>query len=154
MTPVEKKKKRKKIPLLPVPGISQFGNPLLNPWSEEEVMEARTGTVTIQRLRESLWWWRVKWSEVAQLCLTLCDSMDGSLPGSSVHGIFPGKNTGVDYHFLLQGIFPTQQWNLGLPHCRQTLYCLSHQGSWWWWRREIQGWWLVSPARVLQKRGL
>ena len=30
-------------------------------------------------------------------------------------------------HFLLQQIFPTQGWNLGLPHCRQTLYCLSHQ---------------------------
>ena len=33
-------------------------------------------------------------------------------------------------HFLLQGIFLTQGLNPGLPHCRQTLYCLSHQGSW------------------------
>ena len=40
--------------------------------------------------------------------LTLCDRMDCSLPGSSVHGIFPGKNTGVGCHFLLQGNFPTQ----------------------------------------------
>ena len=32
-------------------------------------------------------------------------------------------------HFLLQGIFPTQESNPGLPHCRQMLYCLSHQGS-------------------------
>ena len=32
-------------------------------------------------------------------------------------------------HFLLQGIFLTQGSNLGLPHCRQILYCLSHQGS-------------------------
>ena len=32
-------------------------------------------------------------------------------------------------HFLLQGIFPTQGLNLGLLHYRQTLYCLSHQGS-------------------------
>ena len=31
-------------------------------------------------------------------------------------------------HFLLQGIFPTQGLNLGLPHCGQTLYPLSHQG--------------------------
>ena len=30
---------------------------------------------------------------------------------------------------LLQGIFPTQGWNPGLPHCRQFLYQLSHQGS-------------------------
>ena len=42
---------------------------------------------------------------------------------------FPGKSTGVDCYFLLQGIFPTQGSNLGLLHCRQTLYCLSHQGS-------------------------
>ena len=34
--------------------------------------------------------------------------MDHSLPGSSVHGDSPGKNTGVGYHALLQGIFPTQ----------------------------------------------
>ena len=32
-------------------------------------------------------------------------------------------------HFLLQGIFPTQESNLGLQHCRQMLYHLSHQGS-------------------------
>ena len=34
---------------------------------------------------------------------------------------FPGKSTGVGYHFLLQGIFSTQGSNLGLLHCRQTL---------------------------------
>ena len=42
---------------------------------------------------------------------------------------FPSKNTGVGCHFLLQEIFPTQGSNPGLPHCRQTLYCLSHRGS-------------------------
>ena len=42
---------------------------------------------------------------------------------------FPGKDTGVGCHFLLQGIFPTQGLNLGLRHCRQTLYRLSHLGS-------------------------
>ena len=41
----------------------------------------------------------------------------------------PGKNTEVGSHSLLQGIFPTQGSNLGLPHCRQPLYHLSHQGS-------------------------
>ena len=55
--------------------------------------------------------------------------MDCSLPGSSVHGIFPGKSTGVGCHFLLQETFLTQGLNPGLPHCRQMLYCLSHQGS-------------------------
>ena len=40
---------------------------------------------------------------------------------------FPGKNTGMGCHFLLQGIFPTQGLNPGLLHCRQTLHHLSHQ---------------------------
>ena len=39
----------------------------------------------------------------------------------------PVKSTGVGCHFLLQGIFPTQGLNLGLPHCGQMLYCLSHR---------------------------
>ena len=42
---------------------------------------------------------------------------------------FPGRNTGVGCHSLLQGIFLTQGSNLGLLHWRQTLYHLSHQGS-------------------------
>ena len=37
--------------------------------------------------------------------------MDNSLPGSSVHGDSPGKNTRVGCHSLLQGTFPTQGWN-------------------------------------------
>ena len=41
----------------------------------------------------------------------------------------PGKNTGVGCHFLLPGIFLTQGWSASLPHCRQTLYPLSHQGG-------------------------
>ena len=45
---------------------------------------------------------------VTQSCLTLCDPMDCSLPGSSVHGDSPGKSTGVGCHALFQGIFPTQ----------------------------------------------
>ena len=42
---------------------------------------------------------------------------------------FPGKSTGVGCHCLLQGIFLIQGSNPGLPHCRQMLYPLSHQGS-------------------------
>ena len=41
---------------------------------------------------------------------------------------FPGNSTGVACHFLLQGILPTQGSKPGLPHCRQMLYHLSHQG--------------------------
>ena len=38
-------------------------------------------------------------------------------------------DAGVGCHSLLQGIFSTQGLNLGLPHCKQILYHLSHQGS-------------------------
>ena len=62
------------------------------------------------------------------MCPTLCDPMDCSPPGSLVHGDSPGKNTGTGFHALLQGLFPTQGSNPGLPHCRQILYRLSHQG--------------------------
>ena len=51
-----------------------------------------------------------------QLCTTLCDPVDCSPPGSSVHGDSPGNNTGVDCYALLQGIFPTQGSNLHLLH--------------------------------------
>ena len=52
-----------------------------------------------------------------------------SLPGSSIHGDSPGKNTGLGCHTLRQGIVPTQGSNPDLPHYRQILYHLSHQGS-------------------------
>ena len=65
---------------------------------------------------------------VTQSCPTLCDPMDHSPPGSSVHGDSPGKTTGVGCHALLQGLFPTQGLNPGPLHCRQILYHLSHQG--------------------------
>ena len=50
------------------------------------------------------------------------------------HGLYspwnsPGQNTGVDSLSHLQGIFPTQGSNPGLPHCRGILFQLSHQGS-------------------------
>ena len=50
------------------------------------------------------------------------------------HGLYspwnsPGQNTGVGSCSLLQGICLTQGLNAGLPHCRQILYQLSHQGS-------------------------
>ena len=47
-------------------------------------------------------------------CLTLCDPMDCSPSGSSVHGDSPGKNTGVGCHALLQGILLTERSNLHL----------------------------------------
>ena len=64
---------------------------------------------------------------VSQSYLTLCDPMDCSPPGCSIHGDSPGNNTTVDCHGLLQGIFPTQGSNPGLLHCRQILCHLSYR---------------------------
>ena len=66
---------------------------------------------------------------VAQSCLTLCNRIDCSLPGFSVHGDSPGKNTRVSCHAFFQGIFPTQGLNSGTLHCRWILYHLGQQGS-------------------------
>ena len=65
---------------------------------------------------------------VSQPCLTLCDPMNYRPPGSYVHRDSRGENTRVGWLALLQGIFLTQGWNPGLPHCRWILYHLSHQG--------------------------
>ena len=66
---------------------------------------------------------------LTQSCLTLCDPMDCSLPGSSIHGDSSGKNTRVGCHALHQGTFLTRGSNPGLLHCRRILYHLSHQAS-------------------------
>ena len=56
----------------------------------------------------------------------------------------PGTNTGVGCHFLLQGIFPTQGSNSGLPHCRWILYCLSHRET----QEYRSGWPIPSPGEL------
>ena len=67
-------------------------------------------------------------SEVAQSCVTLCNPR--LEPTRLLHPWnFPGKSIGVGFHFLLQGIFPTQGLNPGLPYCGHMLFLLSHQGS-------------------------
>ena len=60
-----------------------------------------------------------------------CSVMSVSL---QPHGLYspwnsPGQNTGVGSLSLLQEIFPIQEWNPGLSHCRWILYQLSHKGS-------------------------
>ena len=62
--------------------------------------------------------------KVAQSCPTLCDPVDYNSPWNS-----PGQNTRVGCRSLLQGIFPAQGSNPGLPHCRWILYQQSHAGS-------------------------
>ena len=59
---------------------------------------------------------------VAQSCLTLCNPVDCSLPGFSVHGILQARILEWVSISLLQGIFPIQGSNPGILHCRQILY--------------------------------
>ena len=67
---------------------------------------------------------------------TVSESESHSVMSDSLqpHGLYspwnsPGRNTGVGSLSLLQGIFPAQGSNPGLPHCRQILYQLSQKGS-------------------------
>ena len=64
---------------------------------------------------------------VVQLCPTLCNPMDCSLQGSSVH--LPSKNTESGCHFPLQGIVMTQGSNPYLPHWQVDSLPLSHLGK-------------------------
>ena len=82
-------------------------------------------------------WTELNWTEIKERKGKVSHSvMSDSL---QPHGLWPsrllcswdspGKNTGVDSHSLLPGIFPTQGSNPGLPHCSPIPYHLSHQGS-------------------------
>ena len=67
---------------------------------------------------------------VAKSCLTLCNPMDYSPPGSSIYGIFQARiPEWVGNHLLLQGIFPTQELNPHLLHWQKDSLPLSHLGS-------------------------
>ena len=92
-------------PWAPRSGRAAQGHNTLWPWYTSQRHTPGTGaiqSISIAVLRRSV----------------LSDPMDCSPPGSSVHGDSPGENTGVACHALLQGIFPTQGSNPGLPHCR------------------------------------
>ena len=91
----------------------------------------------IQSMGITLWIWPQDIPLVSGCCPSACSVMSNSL---QLHGLqparllcpwdFPDKNTGVAYHFLLQGIFPTQGLNpslLHLLHCRWILY---HWATW------------------------
>ena len=72
-------------------------------------------------------WLSLRASQVSESRSVVSDSLQPYglyTPWSSL-----GQNTRVGSLSLLQGIFPTQGSNPGLPHCRQILYQLSHQGS-------------------------
>ena len=113
---------------LPCPLQGIFPNQGLNPHLLC-LLHWEVGSLPLAPLGQPQWWIHVintakseseRWSVVS----------DSLWP----HGLYspwnsPGQNTGVGSHSLLQGIFPTQGSNPGLPHCRWILYQLSHQGS-------------------------
>ena len=68
-------------------------------------------------------------SEVTQSCPTLCDPVDCSLSGSPVHGIFQARVLEWIAISFSRGSSRPRNRTPGLPHCRQTLYHLSHQGN-------------------------
>ena len=81
----------------------------------------------------------------------MCESEGHSVVSNSLpsHGLYspwnsPGQSTGVDSCSLLQGIFPTQGSNLGLPHCRWILYQLNHKGN----PRILE--WVAYPFSIFQ----
>ena len=65
--------------------------------------------------------WKVR-VLVVQSHPTVCNPRDCSPARLLCSCDFPGKNTGVGCHFLLQGMFPTQKLNPGLLHCWQILH--------------------------------
>ena len=70
---------------------------------------------------------RSLWTEWSESCPVVSDSLWPHGLYSPWHSL--GLNTGVGSLSLLQGIFPTQGSNPGLPHCRWILYQMSHRGS-------------------------
>ena len=69
--------------------------------------------------------------KVIQLCPTLCNPMDCSLPGSSVHGILQARVLKWVAYPFSRGSSQLRELkvNQGLLHCRWILYQLSYQGS-------------------------
>ena len=82
--------------------------------------------IAIQQIKHSMEDIFKKSSSESESCSVMSDSLrpHGLSPWNS-----PGQNTGVGSLSLLQGIFPTQGSNPGLPHCRQILCQQSLKGS-------------------------
>ena len=110
---------------LPFPPPGDLPNPRKEPTSPALVGRFFSTSTTWEALMVI----SVQFSSVAQSCPTLCDPRDCSPPGSSVRGILQARILEWVAMPSSGGIFPIRGSNLVLPHCRQILYCLSHQGS-------------------------
>ena len=93
------------------------------PWTEEP---GKLQSMGLQRVRHD---WATNIFISWMCCSTMSRNVSGSKTIPCAQHFQPGNHTGVDCYFLLLGIFPTQGLKLGLLHCRQTLYRLTHQGS-------------------------
>ena len=90
-----------------------------------KIFSRRTNT---EQVNDSSQMWMKKWKWSHSVMSDLAIPWTAAYQAPPSMG-FPGKSAAVDCHFLLQGIFPTQELNPALLHCRQMLYRLSHQGS-------------------------
>ena len=112
-------------------------------WSEmkEDWDKLKMYAISPQESWQSLscvWFFATPWTKHARL-LCLWD--------------FPGKKTGVDSHSLLQGIFPTQESNPGLLHCRQIISWATREDhikmKYWFTKFRVNLRFLASPCGVL-----
>ena len=87
-------------------------------------LTAESSAETDKLILKVTWNAKWKWSKSHSV---MSDSLQPH--GLHIPWNFPGQNTGVGSLSLLQGIFPIQGSNPGLPHCKQILYQLSHKGS-------------------------
>ena len=109
---------------------------------EKKVALQRPGGRTFQRKAK---WWNLKrccFCCVAKSCPTLLWPHELQPTRLLCPWDFPGKNTRVGHHFLLQGIFPTQESN---PHLRHCMWVLYHWATWedrrrddWEWRKSTK----------------
>ena len=114
--------------------------PLKQPWGEGEPLPSKKKWKIFQG-ECPRWFLKNKQNLNRQNSVLYYAMLSHSVVSSSswLHGVyptrllcpwdFPGKNTGVGFHFLLPWIFLTGELNWGLLHCRWILYQLSYQGS-------------------------
>ena len=119
---------------LPDPGI-ELGSPALQANSLPAELPGKSQNYKFSGGRLHLLYCQPAPREVSGICMCVLviqsccfvTPMDCSPPGSTVHGILQAGTLELVRHFLLQRIFLTQGSNLGLMHCSQILYQLSHQ---------------------------
>ena len=112
-------------PTCPPPASLSGCHPQLQPPSVSLLPESSKGQVIAVNNAQKSHYWVKSNAKVAQ---SLCNPMD-----YPAHGILQARILEWVAFPFSRGIFPTQRWIPGLPHCRQILYQLSHQGSLYYW---------------------